>query len=96
MKKICTAALVFTDFYLFHFRIFPGIKKADLEPIVFTGSTDAVYVYSPGLEGNLLGDTSTQPVKVYLPPGYDPYYYKRELLEKLDYLMYNVEIKPPR
>lgn len=30
-------------------------------------------VYSPSLEGNLLGDPVTQPVKIYLPPGYDEF-----------------------
>lgn len=28
-------------------------------------------VYSPGLENNLLGDTPTRKVSIYLPPGYD-------------------------
>ena len=38
----------------------------DYEPTVHKGSTVVEQVYSPGLEGNLLGDPSIQPVKIYL------------------------------
>jgi len=46
-------------------------QYSDFLPSVFEGSTVVEDVYSPALEGNLQGNPSTQPVKVYLPPGYD-------------------------
>lgn len=45
-------------------------KKTVQDSPIYNGSTDVKDVYSPGLEGNLQGNPSTQPVKVYLPPGY--------------------------
>jgi S-formylglutathione hydrolase FrmB len=45
-------------------------NEADTGPLEFNCTTETVYVYSPSLEGNLLGDPSTQPVDVILPPGY--------------------------
>jgi S-formylglutathione hydrolase FrmB len=46
-------------------------QSSQYEPTLFEGSTVVEQIYSPGLEGNLLGDNPTRPVKVYLPPGYD-------------------------
>ena len=48
-------------------------SPANYEPSLFEGSTVVEEVYSPSLEGNLQGNPSTQPVQVYLPPGYDDY-----------------------
>jgi len=48
-------------------------NKAQQEPLNLKGSTVVEQVYSPSLEGNLLGDPATQPVKIYLPPGYEHY-----------------------
>ncbi len=48
-------------------------QYSDYEPTLFEGYTVVEQIYSPGLEGNLLRDTSTQPVKVYLPPSYDDF-----------------------
>jgi len=45
----------------------------DYVPTVFEGSTVVEQMYSPALEGNLQGNPSTQPVKIYLPPGYHDY-----------------------
>jgi hypothetical protein len=45
----------------------------DYLPSTFEGSTVVENMYSPSLEGNLQANPSTQPVKVYLPPGYDNY-----------------------
>jgi S-formylglutathione hydrolase len=42
-----------------------------IQPTVFEGSTVIDSLYSPALEGNLQGNPSTQPVKVYLPPHYE-------------------------
>ena len=39
----------------------------------FSGSTEVIDVYSPALEGNLQGNPSTEPVKVYLPPNYEEF-----------------------
>jgi S-formylglutathione hydrolase FrmB len=49
------------------------VQFSDYEPTVYKGSTVVEQVHSPGLEGNLLGDPSTQPLTLYLPPGYDFY-----------------------
>ena len=48
-------------------------QYSDFAPSVFEGSTVTEEIYSPALEGNLQGNPSTQPVKVYLPPDYDNY-----------------------
>lgn len=48
-------------------------EQTSQELLVIEGTTVREQVYSPGLEGNLLGDASTQFVKVYLPPGYHDY-----------------------
>ncbi len=48
-------------------------QYSDFEPSVFDGSTVVEQVYSPALDGNLLGDPSTQPVKIYLPAGYEDF-----------------------
>lgn len=49
------------------------VEGLQQESTVFEGTTVLEQVYSPGLEGNLLDDPSTQPVKVYLPPEYYDY-----------------------
>jgi S-formylglutathione hydrolase len=46
-----------------------GGQKVD--PAIFKGRTVIEDVYSPGLENNFLESPANQPVKVYLPPGYD-------------------------
>lgn len=46
-------------------------KQTSHEPLVYEGSTEVQDVYSPALEGNLQGNPSTQPVKIYLPPNYE-------------------------
>jgi S-formylglutathione hydrolase len=46
-----------------------GGQKVD--PAILKGRTVIEDVYSPGLENNFLESPTNQPVKVYLPPGYD-------------------------
>ena len=49
------------------------VLQLDHQYPVYEGSTEIQDVFSPSLEGNLQGNPSTQPVKVYLPPGYEGY-----------------------
>ena len=66
---------IFCMFYSFFFNIgySQQVEGLQQESTIFLGTTVIEQVYSPGLEGNLLGDPATQPVKVYLPPGYNDY-----------------------
>jgi S-formylglutathione hydrolase FrmB len=73
--KLVVTPLIFASLFLFN--LYDGysqsITYSDFEPTVFKGSTVVEHVYSPSLEGNLQNNPTTQPVKVYLPPGYDQY-----------------------
>ena len=49
------------------------IQHPHFDPTIFEGSTNVMEVYSAALEDNLLGDSPTQPTRIYLPPGYNLY-----------------------
>jgi len=50
-----------------------SLRKTVQDSPIYNGYTDVKDLYSPALEGNLQGNTSTQPVKVYLPPNYESF-----------------------
>lgn len=72
-KSIRNSVLVSLYLFFSYSGFSQIIQHSDLEPTIYEGSTVVEDIYSPGLEGNLLGDPSTQPVKIYLPTGYDHY-----------------------
>jgi len=74
MKKIVTLSILLTVLCLIVTTVHgQDAKEVKQGPAGIIGSTVIDQVYSPGLEGNLLGDPATQPVRVFLPPGYDLY-----------------------
>jgi enterochelin esterase-like enzyme len=74
MKKLNANATFILIFYLLTTSGYSQTSdESGTGPMEFKCTTETVYVYSPGLEGNLLGDPSTQPAGVILPPGYELY-----------------------
>jgi S-formylglutathione hydrolase len=72
MKKMITLSILFSLLFIFiQYGNSQTTQPSDFEPTVFEGSTEVDSIYSPALEGNLLGVPSNQPVKVYLPPSYE-------------------------
>ena len=74
MKKTSTSATLIAICCLLSISGYSQVSKTSgTDPLVFSCSTVIDPVYSPGLEGNLFGDPSTQPVGIILPPGYELY-----------------------
>lgn len=48
----------------------PGLKSTKIQETSFEGSVVSIQLYSPSLEGNLLGDPALRNVNVYLPKSY--------------------------
>jgi S-formylglutathione hydrolase FrmB len=72
MKKMITTSILFSLLFIFfQYGYSQTTQPSDFEPTAFVGSTVVDSIYSPALEGNLQGNPSTQPVKVYLPPHYE-------------------------
>ena len=57
--------------YLFGLFVLLSCEKDDMsDPVTLYGTIEKVQVYSPSLEGNLLGDPAERDVFVYLPKSY--------------------------
>jgi S-formylglutathione hydrolase FrmB len=73
LKSLKYSIFLLECLFLFSAGYSQVVTQSYPESLNLDGTTVVEEVYSPGLKGNLLGDPSTQRVKVYLPPGYDDY-----------------------
>lgn len=78
MKMLFRHSIFISLYLVFSYNGYSQITQyMDFEPTVFEGTTVVEDIYSLALEGNLQGNPSTQPVKVYLPPGYSDFHDNR-------------------